>query len=67
MSATTTAAEELLMASRIIDAAGNHLNHAVDLLDHVSESLADQLISTLSLLDDCNDRVKRTQRRLEES
>ena len=64
---TITATEELEVAARIIDAAGNDLNRAVDLLDRVSESLADQLISTLSLLDDCNDRVKRTLRRLEEA
>ncbi|HSX67125.1 hypothetical protein [Nocardioides sp.] len=64
---TITATEELQVATRIIDSAGNDLNRAVDLLDRVSESLADQLISTLSLLDDCNDRVKRTLRRLEEA
>jgi uncharacterized protein YpuA (DUF1002 family) len=64
---TITATEELEVAARIIDTAGNDLNRAVDLLDRVSESLADQLISTLSLLDDCNDRVKRTLRRLEEA
>lgn len=64
---TITATEELEVAARIIDSAGNDLNRAVDLLDRVSESLADQLISTLSLLDDCNDRVKRTLRRLEEA
>lgn len=65
--ATVTATEELEAASRIMNAACNDLNRAVGLLDHVSESLADQLISTLSLLDDCNDRVKRTLRRLEEA
>lgn len=64
---TTTATEELMAAARIMDTAGNELNRAVGLLDHVSESLADQLSSTLSLLDDCNDRVKRTMRRLEEA
>ena len=67
MSSTTTAVEDLQAASRIMTAAGSDLDRAAGLLDHVSESLADELISTLSLLDDCNDRVKRTIMRLEAS
>ena len=65
MNARITAVEELQAASRIMTSAGSELDRAAGLLDHVSESLADQLISTLSLLDDCNDRVKRAIMRVE--
>lgn len=62
---TVTITDDLALAARIMDEAANDLNHAVSLLDDVSESLADQLHSTIGLLQDCNDRTKRTLRRLE--